>query len=267
MTGLKWFLTFAVAFYIGLTALMYLFQRALMYFPETLRTRPAQAGLPEAQEVTLATDDGERLIAWYVPPDDGKPVILYFQGNGGSPRYRAARFRAIVAEGNGLLALAYRGYGGSTGSPTEPGLLADAQAAYDFAASHYPAARIALWGESLGGALAVALAGEREVGGVILEAPFTSAADVAKRAYPIFPVRWLMHDQFRSDERIGRVKAPVLVMHGEHDEVVAFSLGERLYGLITAPKRFVRFPRGRHNDLSDHGAEATALKFLAEKME
>ena len=125
--------------------------------------------------------------------------------------------------------LSYRGYGGSDGKPTEDGLIADARAAYDFARATYPDAKIVLWGESLGTGVAVALAAEKDVAAVILEAPFTSTADVAFSAYPFVPVRLLMKDQFRSDERIGKVTAPVLVMHGARDRIVPFRLGEQLF--------------------------------------
>jgi pimeloyl-ACP methyl ester carboxylesterase len=116
-----------------------------MYFPETFRVAPAEAGLPEAEEVTLKTSDGEQVIAWHVPPKEGRPVALYFHGNGGSLRYRIDRFRALTALGDGLVALSYRGYGGSSGKPTESGLIEDARAAYDFATARYPAERIILW--------------------------------------------------------------------------------------------------------------------------
>ena len=242
---LKSILIVALVCYGGLLALLYLTQRAMQYFPERLRTAPAEAGLPEAQEIELETPDGERVIAWHLPPRGDKPVILYFHGNGGSLRGRVDRFRALTADGTGLVALSYRGYGGSSGRPTEAGLISDAIAAYAFALARYPAERIVLWGESLGTGVAVALAAEKPVARVILESPFSSAVDIAARRYWFVPVRWLMKDQFRSDLRIGKVTAPVLVLHGERDTVVPIALGERLYALINAPKRFVRFPGRR----------------------
>src|SRR5204863_2605864 len=108
-------------------------------------------------------------------------------------------------------------YGGSTGSPTETGLMADAAAAYAFAIARYPAERIVLWGESLGSGVAVALAAERKIGGLLLESPFTSAAEVGASVYWFLPVRLLMKDQFRSDDRIGKVKVPLLIIHGTLD--------------------------------------------------
>lgn len=249
--------------YGGLLALMYLFQRSLMYFPDTTRYAPAAAGLPQAEEVTLASADGERLIAWHVPPRGQKPVVLYFQGNGGALNLRADRFTWLTADGTGLLALSYRGYGGSSGKPTEDGLIRDALAAYDFAAARYPAKRIVLWGESLGTAVAIALAAERSVGGVMLDAPFTSAADVGASAYPFVPVRWFMKDPFHSDERIARVSAPILVLHGERDRVIPIRFGERLFALAREPKRMVRFPSAEHEDMDAHGAPRVVKEFLA----
>src|SRR2546421_473096 len=175
MAFVKWIFIAAGAGYLGLGALMYFAQRSLMYFPERARTAPAAAGFPQAEEITLDTADGERVIAWHVPPRGDKPVALYFHGNGGALQHRVDRFQRIVAQGVGLLALSYRGYGGSTGKPTEDGLIADARSAYAFVASRYPASRIVLWGESLGSGVAIALAAEAPVGRLILDAPFTSA--------------------------------------------------------------------------------------------
>ena len=172
-----------VVLYCGFVALLYVARRRLQYFPERRRTAPRVVGLPEAEEALVATADGERVIVWHVPPREGQPVFLYFHGNGGSLRWRDERFRALIADGSGLVALSYRGYGGSSGRPTETGLLADAAAAYAFAIARYGTERIVLWGESLGSALAVALGAEKLVCNLVLEAPFTSVADVAARRY------------------------------------------------------------------------------------
>src|SRR5262245_10063601 len=212
MTTLKWFILIAVFGYGGLLALMYIFQRNLLYFPDARRTAPAVAGLPQADEVMLTTVDGEKLIAWHVRPQGSRPVVIYFQGNAGALDLRAGRFKWLTADGTGLLALSYRGYGGSTGEPSEAGLINDAMAAYDFAAARYPAGRIVLWGESLGTGVAIALAAERKVGGIILDAPFTSIADVGAAAYPFAPVRWLINAPFRSDDPNARAPAPLLAL-------------------------------------------------------
>jgi fermentation-respiration switch protein FrsA (DUF1100 family) len=263
MALLKWLLG-AIVLFGGFVALMYATQRSLMYFPDTQRTPPADAGLRDTEEVVLDTADGEKVVVWHLPPRGNRPVILYLHGNAGSLALRADRFRALTGDGTGLVALSYRGYGGSTGRPTEAGLIADATAAYEFAAARYSAERIVLFGESLGTGVAIALASEHKVGRVILQAPFTSAADIGAAAYPFLPVRLLMKDQFRSDERIAKVKAPLLILHGAFDRVVPLALGERLLALANEPKRLVRFPRGGHNDLDSQGAQAVVREFLSE---
>ena len=262
MTTLKWLLIFALVFYCGFVALLYVMQRSIQYFPESFRTAPAAAGLPEAEEIVLDSTDGERVIVWHVPPRGEKPVVLYFHGNGASLRWRLDRFRALTADGSALVALSYRGYGGSSGKPTEAGLIDDALAAYGFTVARYAPSRIVVWGESLGTGVAVAVAAEKPVGHLVLQSPFSSAADIGAARYWFVPVRLLMKDQFRSDLRIGKVTAPVLVLHGDRDNVVPIAFGERLYELINAPKRFVRVPGAGHNDLGANGAVEAAKQFI-----
>jgi len=260
---LKWLIA-PVVVYGAFVALVYVAQRLLQYFPERRRTAPSAIGLANAEEVVLDTADGEHVIVWHVPPRNGQPVFVYFHGNGGSLRWREERFRDLIDDGSGLVALSYRGYGGSSGRPTEKGLIEDAKATYAFAVARYPAGRLVLWGESLGSALAIALAADNRVGCLVLEAPFTSAVDVGAQHYWFVPVRLLMRDQFRSDLCIGKVRAPVLVVHGENDTIVPIGLGERLYGLVRMPKRFVRVAGGGHNDLGVR-AVAAAKRFIAEE--
>jgi len=255
-------LAIAAACFGGVVLLAYLGQRSLQYHPDRSRTPPAAAGLPAAEEVELTTADGERIIIWHVPPQGHRPVVLYFHGNGGSLAWRANRFKSLTADGTGLIALSYRGYGGSTGSPTELGLIADAEAAYAFAAARYPAERIAAWGESLGSGVAVPLAMTHKISRLILESPFTSAADIGAAVYWFLPVRLLMKDDFRSDQRIGKVKVPILVLHGTDDVVVPFSFGEKLFSLANEPKRLVRFEGGGHSNLDQFGAQDAARAFL-----
>jgi fermentation-respiration switch protein FrsA (DUF1100 family) len=258
-----WLAVIALCLYLGLTATVYLTQRSLMYFPDTVATSPAAAGFPQAEEVPLTASDGVGIHVWTVPPRDGKPVILYFHGNGGALKYRVERFQKLIAAGLGLVALEYRGYGGLGGSPSEQGLLADAEAAYAYAAAHYPVQQIVLWGESLGTGVAVALAAEKPAGRVILEAPFTSAVAVGARHYWYLPVRFLMKDQFRSDARIGKVTAPLLILHGLNDQVVPYPMGEQLFDLANKPKHIVRFLDGGHEDLDSRGALDAVGRFLA----
>jgi fermentation-respiration switch protein FrsA (DUF1100 family) len=258
-----WIAILALAAYVALAAVIFFTQRSLMYFPERIHTTPAAAGLPEAEEISLTASDGGKSLAWHVPPQDGKPLILYFHGNGGALRYRVERFRHFITAGVGLLALEYRGYGGLPGSPSEAGFIADAEAAYTYAAAHYPKEQIVVWGESLGSGVAVALAAEKPVGRVILEAPFSSTEAIAAEHYWYLPVRFLMLDQYRSDARIGKITAPLLILHGAQDRTVPYAMGEHLFDLANKPKHIVRFLDGGHEDLDQYGALDAVGRFLA----
>jgi uncharacterized protein len=264
MTILKWIVGLAAFGYCGALAALYFTQRSLIFpIPTTARTTPAEAGFPVAEEHVLATSDGEHVIVWHVPPRPGRRVVLYFPGNGDFLAGSAGRFAEIVADGDGLIALSYRGYAGSSGKPSEQGLLRDAAAACAFATALYEPGRIVPWGFSLGSGVAVALAAEHEVGGLILEAPYTSISDVAATAFPVLPVRYFVKDSFRSDRRIGKVKAPLLVMHGARDATIPIAFGEKLFALASEPKQFVRFDDGGHDDLTGFGAVETARHFMA----
>ena len=264
MTVLKWLAAAALLAYVGELALLYFAQRSILFpIPETRRTSPAAAGFTEADEHILSTSDGETLVAWHVPPREAKPIIIFFHGNGDILAWRVPWFRQMTAGGAGLIAVSFRGYAGSSGSPTESGLLKDAEAAYAFAMQHYAPERIVVWGFSLGTGPAVALAANRRIGKLILEAPYSSIADVAAAAFPFVPVRWFIRDRFHSDQRIVNVTAPVLVMHGGRDRTIPIRFGERLYELARQPKQMVRFPEGGHDDLDNFGAMDVARAFLA----
>ena len=142
-------------------------------------------------------------------------------------------------------------------------LLRRVDAVYHFAAAHYPTQQLVLWGESLGSAVAIAVAAEQPVGRVILEAPFTSAVALGAQHYWYLPVRLLMKDQFHSDTRIGKVSAPLLIMHGLHDRTVPYAMGERLFDLANKPKHLARFLDGGHEDLDENGALDAVARFLA----
>ena len=241
-------LLLATALVIYLTALagLYVFQRHLLYFPDAQETPPAAVGLPQAERRHLTTPDGERLLAWRLAPAPGAPVVVYFHGNGGGIDLRAQRFAAFAAAGFGVWAVEYRGYGGSTGSPSEAGLTLDAETAYQAALADAPPERIVLLGESLGSGLAVKLAARHAVGAVALDSPYTSIVEVAAAKFWMFPVRWLIADRFASDAVIAQVKAPLLVVHGTADPVVPFRYGRRLFDLATSKKTFITVEGAGH---------------------
>jgi uncharacterized protein len=252
----------SLGYLLALVALFFAQRMFVFPVPSTTRTPPRTAGFPQAEEHVLSTSDDERLIVWHVAPASGRHVVIYLPGNGDTLAGSVGRFRDITSTGTGLVALSYRGYAGSSGTPSERGLLKDAAAAYAFTAALYPPSKIVPWGFSLGSGVAVALAAEHPVGGVILEAPYTSIADVGALAFPYLPVRYLLKDRFDSDRRIARVTAPLLFMHGVRDATIPIVLGERLFALAHEPKQFVRFDQAGHNDLDRVGAIETARHFI-----
>ena len=249
--------------YAALVGGMYVFQRSVMYFPSSHLPTPTEVGAPEFRIARFETADGLELTSWYAPGSADGVAIVYFQGNGGNLAHRAARMRPFLDAGYGVLLAGYRGYGGNPGSPSEQGLFADGHAALDFLARQgVKEQRVVLLGESLGSGVAVALATERAVGALMLEAPFTSAADVGQRAYPLLPVRLLIKDRFDSLSRIPRIGAPLLLIHGERDQVVPVDLGRRLLAAAPEPKQGVFLPNAGHNDLHGHGAAQIELEFV-----
>jgi fermentation-respiration switch protein FrsA (DUF1100 family) len=264
VTVLKWLLILVALGYLGVVMALYVKQREMLFpIPTAVRTAPEAAGLAQAEEHVLATADGEKIIVWHVPAKPGRRIIVYCPGNGDSLAGSVGRFRNMVSDGTGLIALSYRGYAGSSGQPSEHGLLSDAAATYAFAASRYETSRMIAWGYSLGTGVAVALAAEHPFGGLVLEAPYTSITDIAAAAFPLLPVRLLLKDRFASDARIQSVTAPLLIMHGTADATVPIAFGERLFALAHEPKRFVRFAGGRHDNLDSFGATDTARQFIA----
>jgi hypothetical protein len=225
---------------------LYVGQRKILFRCDAAEVDPATLGL-KAKVVRLKTEDGESLLAWSIPPAPGRPLILYFHGNAGGIDLRVERFHAIAKAGMGLLAIEYRGYASSTGSPSERGLKLDGEAAYAAAiASGVAPERIVPLGESLGSGVAVALAARHKVGALVLDSPYSSIADVAAATYWFVPVRALLRDPFRNDLLIGSVNVPTLIVHGTKDRVVPIRFGEKLFALANPPKEFWRVEDAIH---------------------
>jgi len=240
---------------VGLVA--YLGQRRLMYFPDRAHTLPAEVGLAGVEERTIETPDGARVVAWYGRSRPGRPTLLYFHGNGGSLAIRASRIARFMDQGWGVYMMTYRGYGGSTGSPSEAANVADARLAYAALMKEgVPPRSIIAYGESLGSGIAVRIAAELPVAGVVLDAPYTSIVDVAAQAYPFLPVRLFLIDRYETARTIAGIKAPLLILHGERDGVVPVAMGRELARLAPQPKRLVVFPNGHHSDLYIDGNNA-----------
>ncbi len=235
-----------------IVAVIWIFQRRLLYFPFGPVPSPAAVGVPRAEAVSLRTEDGLRLAAWFVPARDGaaKWTVLFFSGNGGNRALRAPLAAALSDIGCSTLLTDYRGYGGNPGSPTERGLALDARAArrYLDGRSDVDPGRIAYFGESLGSGVAVTLAVDRPPAALILRSPYTSMVDVGRFHYPVLPVRWLLQDRYESISRIARIRCPLLVIAGARDSIVPVDLSRRLFAAAGEPKRLVIVPGADHND-------------------
>jgi uncharacterized protein len=263
MSFIKLFLVFGVLAYAVAAGGMYVLQRKLQYPAENKRLTPEGVGIVGARIENLATPDGETIILWYAPARPGMATILYLHGNAGEKGDRPLRFNYYHSRGFGVAYLSYRGYGGSSGSPTEPGLITDATTAYHWLVAQGVAPRsIALLGESLGSGVAVQLAARHEVGAVALEAPYTSTADVAARIYWWLPVHILMKDQYRSIDFIGDVTAPVLVIHGDRDMLIPLDFGKRLFAAANEPKEMEIVPGFGHDVLFEETTWAREVEFF-----
>ncbi len=249
--------------YAVLCAFVYLNQRNMMFFPATERVPPAGTGLAGVREVEFVTHDGEPLYSWYRQAVEGQPTILFFHGNGGSVAWRSYRFSATSDTGFGMFMLGYPGYGGSGGSPSEAALHEAGRFAYDWLLEAGVAARdIVIYGESIGSGVGVQLAARVEAAALVLEAPMSSAADVAAEHYSFLPVRYLLRDTFESTKHVSRADMPLLIIHGDADTIIPIKYGEKLFDAANEPKQFVRLQGAGHNNLDRFDAQKIAVQFI-----
>ncbi|MEM7776179.1 MAG: alpha/beta hydrolase [Pseudomonadota bacterium] len=227
----------------------------LLYFPDSSRVAPESIGLIKVRERVLTADDGAKLVTWFAPARGGQTTILYFHGNGGHLAGRSERIASYVGAGHGLLMLAYRGYAGSEGTPSERANVADALMAYRVLREDGVAPDdIIVYGESLGSGVAVQLSSQVPVGGVILDAPYTSIVDVGASAYPFLPVRLLMRDRYESYRYVSKITAPVLIIHGALDRIVPVEMGRKLFEMVQSPKKLLIYPEAGHLFHSQFGS-------------
>jgi fermentation-respiration switch protein FrsA (DUF1100 family) len=254
----------AAAAYLAVAVLLFVIQRRLIYPIDPTYHNPAEADLENTvREVRLTTPDGVTLIAWQASAAPGKPTLLYFHGNGGGLIDRAERIKRFTREGYGLFMPAYRGYAGSGGAPSETALVADARLAYDhLIAEGLRPDQIAVYGESLGTGVAVQLAASRQVAAVVLDAPYTELAAIGQQLYPFLPVKLFLKDKFASIEHIGRVKAPILILHGSRDGTIPPRLGQALYEAAPSPKEIHIIEGAGHSDIYAFGAIQPLRSFL-----
>ena len=219
--------------YVSIVGLMYFSQRALLYPGASATLAPVHASWGE--NVSISTPDGETLYGLYRNGVSGKPSVLFFLGNADRVSNYGFLAKALAERGIGLLAISYRGYPGSTGSPSEDGLLADGIAAFDWLSKRSEGGIVVL-GQSLGSGVAVNTAEQRPAVGVILVSAYLSVLSLAQAHYPFLPVARFLKDSFRSDLKIAKVKQPKLFIHGRRDDIIPLSSGEALYRKAPEPK-------------------------------
>lgn len=248
--------------YLGLLALLYFKQSSLVFLPQIergFRASPADIGLPFTP-LQLATVDGETLDGWFVSAgtEHGeRGLIIFFHGNAGNIGHRLGYLRMFHDMGFATLMVDYRGYGRSSGTPSEEGTYRDAATIWGHATQMlgFAPGRIVLFGESLGGGVAGQLAAQQNPGALVLASTFTSVPDLGADLYPLLPIRLLARIRYDTRQGLPRITCPVMVVHSRDDDVIPFVHGRRLFAAASAPKRFLEI-EGGHNDGFVFGREA-----------
>jgi uncharacterized protein len=255
--------------YLGIVLVLLALENSLVYHPTPASRDWQPPPAPEVRDVELTTADGTKIHGWYFPKEGAEGALLYLHGNAGNLSHRGGAILQLRHElGVAVLIIDYPGFGRSSGTPSEAGCYAAADAAYDWLTQgpgpKVPAGKILIYGASLGGGVAVDLASRREHRTLILAKTFTSMPDVGQGLYPWLPVRWLMRNRFDSLSKIGRCRRPVFVAHGTVDGLIPFAHGERLCAAANEPKRFFAMPGVDHNEGWGAGFFPALKEFLRE---
>lgn len=248
-TPLLRLITLILLLYVAAVIGMYLFQRQLLYLAQPSNVQPAQAGVAQVQNLSFE-NEGEHLQYWFIAPRAGQPSIVYFHGNAGDLSDRAAYMRTFSEAGYGVAVMSYRGFGQSTGRPTEQAIYRDADAFIRLLTQRHSIApaQMILFGESLGTGVATEMALSHDAAALVLQSPYISVLARAQELYPWLPVALLLHDRFDSLAKIGRVQAPLLIIHGLKDEVIPPAHGKALFAAAKQPKQLRLLPQYHHSD-------------------
>jgi pimeloyl-ACP methyl ester carboxylesterase len=242
-------------------ALSILYQRDLMYLPYPGPTEPLKAGLYAYDQTSFIAADGKAIPYWEYAPQTARLTILYLHGNGGGLHAFVPYLEVMKDKNVRVAAMEYRGYPGAPPHPSQQKLVADAVALFDHLKRTSPQP-IVIWGYSLGSGVAAQLAAQRQAHAVVLEAPFLSALKRGQEIYPFLPVKWLLMDQYRSDEVIGKIQAPIMILHGGKDLIVPDHHGRALAALAPRTASFRHYPEADHFDLGDYGAYEGVFNWL-----
>jgi uncharacterized protein len=267
LLDIMWLIAIAFIVYALALSAIVAFQRRLLFQTVPVRHRePRVTPNLESSHFSLTTADGESIDAVWLPSANAEAAaILYLHGNAANLRSRESRLKALADLGFSILAIDWRGYGSSTGRPSEDGLLIDAETAYDWLVQRVDHSQIVVLAESIGTGIGVKLAAKRKVRALVLEAPYFSTVDLAQKYLPFIPVAAFMLDPLRSDLWIRDIHTNLLIQHGKRDRLIPFSQGERLYAIAPEPKRLIAYPLGHHDDLPEkHDSYRDLKEFIAE---
>ena len=250
----------AIILYIFLGLSLYLLQRKILFNTSGLPRDPSHYGLEAVKKIQILTSDGISLLSWYVK---GKktPLLVYFQGNSFDIGERAYRIKRYIDQNWAVLLVAWRGFSGNIGNPTEKNLYIDGEAAIKWIIenTNYQFKDLVIYGESLGSGIAVELGRKYEFASIILEASFTSVADIAQQRYRIFPTKFLIKDKFNNLEKINKLKSPLLIISGKKDEIVPHIHSQILFQEAKVVKESVFIDEAMHNNLYDFGIEKQVI--------
>lgn len=259
------FLFWTAVVYVAVCTSLFLIQRTFMYFPSKVTQSRAVFNAQDMDVVSFNTEDGLELAAWYKAPETGKPIIVLFHGNASHMGISALKVRSFLDAGYGAFLPAYRGYAGNKGRPTEQGLYLDGRAAISWLLENgYEQSDIIIYGESLGTGVSVELASKyyKDVRGVILESPYTSFIDLAKRTYFWLPLNLVMRDRYENIDKIADIQAPIFIVRGAKDTLVPPEMGQRLFDAAKAEKHIKTLENSGHNDMHQNGVDQYIMHFV-----
>ena len=264
MTKTLLILAYILIAYLTILLITFFFQRSLLYLPSKEKIDINYYSNTGLNEVELITSDGLVLKSLFKKPlSQDKSTIIIFHGNAGHIGHRVDKFEPFMKAGYGLLLLEYRGYGDNPGNPTEQGLYEDGQAALDFLSNqNISPKRTILYGESLGCGVATKLSTKFAYQATILEAPYTSIANVAQLHYWYLPAKWLVLDRFDIMKIIDKMKTPLLIVHGEKDNIIKIELGKKVFDAAPEPKKSLYIPNAGHNNLYDFNLYEEIFSFI-----
>ena len=252
---------FFIYFLIGL--MIFLFQRKILFNISGKPNKPEDYGLNNIKELKIQTSDGVGLLAWFSKPKPNLPLLVYFHGNSFDIGERAYRIKRYINNGWGVLLLAWRGYSGNLGKPTEKNLYIDGESAIKWIIDNlnFDYENLIIYGESLGCAVAVDLGTRYKFKSIVLESPFTSILDIARERYKIYPVKYFVLDKFDNYSKIDKILSPVLIISGKKDEVVPHSHSNKLFLKANNPKKNLFIDEAMHNNLYDFNIDKEVIKF------